>query len=160
MANGISRILTHHVLEIYLLLSPCLSALILPLTILHLSSSVAIPAAPLAVPPVTAAPLQQATFRGVVKDVNSLKDKVKSLKMDILALNKSKQPSPSLDSCHICVICSNPHISKEAIPSLLMCPVLSISKVKSLQIENPKGLSLQGFILGTKRFSLSIYMDE
>ena len=37
MANGISRILTHHVLEIYRLLNSCLSALFLPLTILHLA---------------------------------------------------------------------------------------------------------------------------
>ena len=59
------------------------------------SSSDAIPAAPLAVPPVT---LQLATFRGIVKYLNSLKDEVKSLKMDIFALNKSEQPSPSLDS--------------------------------------------------------------
>ena len=37
MANGISRILTYHILEIYRLLNSCLSALFLPLTILHLA---------------------------------------------------------------------------------------------------------------------------
>ena len=89
------------------------------------SSSAAIPAAPLAVPPVTTAPLQQATLRGIVKDVNSLKDEVKSLKMDILALNKSKQPSPSLDSCHVCVICSDPQFPKRLfLPSL--CVLFSL----------------------------------
>ena len=31
---------------------------------------------------------------------------------------------------------------------------------ESLQSEDPKGLSLQGFILGTERFLLSIYMEE
>ena len=76
------------------------------------SSSAAIPAAPLAVPPVTTAPLQQATFRGIVKDVNSLKDEVKSLKMDILALNKSKQPSPSLDSCRVCYLFQSSHFQR------------------------------------------------
>ena len=68
-----------------------------------------------------------------------------------LSLNKSKQPSPSLDSCHVCVICSDPNISKEAIPSLLMCPVLSISKVKRVfKVKIPKDSLYRALSLAQK----------
>ena len=68
-----------------------------------------------------------------------------------LSLNKSKQPSASLDSCHVCVICSDPYISKEAIPSLLMCPVLSISKVKRVfKVMIPKDSLYRALSLAQK----------
>ena len=71
----------------------------------------------------------QSVHRGIVKDINSLKDEVKALKKDLLALNRSKMPSPSMNSCFICVICSDPHTEATAISTLLNCPILSLSKV-------------------------------
>ena len=75
------------------------------------SSLAAIPAQPPAFPPVTTTALQQATFRGIIEDVNSLKDEIISLKMDILALNKSKQPStiPKLMS-YMCYLFQFSHV--------------------------------------------------
>ena len=76
-----------------------------------------------------------------------------------LALNKSKQPSPSLDSCHVCVICSDPHISKEAIPSLLMCPVLSISKVKRVfKVKIPNDSLYMAFLSLALKGSHSVFI--
>ena len=76
----------------------------------------------------------QCVVRGILKDVNALKDEMKSLKRDILMINRSKQPSTPLSTCHICVACSDPTMHKESLQPLLGLSVTNVNKVLKVKI--------------------------
>ena len=73
-------------------------------------------------------------FSGVRRELNSVKEQVKSLISEVSFLRSKTIPAKTISSCHVHVSCKQP-ASAADLPKIIGCPVLDVTQV------GPSGLS-------------------
>ena len=68
------------------------------------------------------------SLASVMKELNSLKETVRTLKGEVTSLHREKQTLRAPSTCHISIACKTPRTASE-LPSLLGCPILNTVQV-------------------------------
>ena len=68
------------------------------------------------------------SLASVIKELNFLKETVRTLKGEVTSLHREKQTLRAPSMCHISIACKTPYTATE-LPSLLGCPILNTAQV-------------------------------